>query len=58
MPVALPLFEEYEKKEKCGLFGVWGTSDAAQVCYHGLFAQQHRGLGIDHVERGGVFVEA
>ncbi len=37
------LLEEYEKKEKCGLFGVWGTKDAAQVCYQGLFAQQHRG---------------
>jgi amidophosphoribosyltransferase len=35
--------EEYEKKEKCGLFGVWGLKEAAQVCYHGLFAQQHRG---------------
>src|SRR5258707_7546392 len=37
------LLEEYEKKEKCGLFGVWGVKDAAQVCYQGLFAQQHRG---------------
>jgi amidophosphoribosyltransferase len=41
--VSLPLFEEYEKKEKCGVFGVWGTPDASQVVYHGLFAQQHRG---------------
>jgi len=32
-----------EKKEKCGLFGVWGTSEAAQLCYAGLFALQHRG---------------
>src|SRR5215212_2231579 len=30
-------------KEKCGLFGVWGTPDAAELCYQGLFAQQHRG---------------
>jgi amidophosphoribosyltransferase len=37
------LFDEYEKKEKCGLFGVWGTKDASQLCYQGLFAQQHRG---------------
>jgi amidophosphoribosyltransferase len=37
------LLEEYEKKEKCGLFGVWGLKEAAQLCYHGLFAQQHRG---------------
>lgn len=34
---------EYEKKEKCGLFGVWGTKEAAQLTYQGLFAQQHRG---------------
>lgn len=39
----LPLFEEYEKKEKCGLFGVWGTPDASKIVYSGLFAQQHRG---------------
>jgi amidophosphoribosyltransferase len=37
------LFDEYEKKEKCGLFGIWGTPEASQVCYQGLFAQQHRG---------------
>jgi amidophosphoribosyltransferase len=43
LAVSLPLFEEYEKKEKCGLFGVWGCPDAAQVVYQGLFAQQHRG---------------
>jgi amidophosphoribosyltransferase len=41
--VSLELFEEYEKKEKCGLFGVWGTPDASHLCYQGLFAQQHRG---------------
>ena len=37
------LHDDYEKKEKCGLFGVWGTPDAAGLCYQGLFAQQHRG---------------
>ncbi|HEX4796863.1 MAG TPA: amidophosphoribosyltransferase [Humisphaera sp.] len=37
------LLDEYDKKEKCGLFGVWGTPDASQICYQGLFAQQHRG---------------
>jgi amidophosphoribosyltransferase len=37
------LFDEYEKKEKCGLFGVWGSADASQVVYQGLYAQQHRG---------------
>jgi len=34
---------EYEKKEKCGLFGIWGTTEASQLTYQGLFAQQHRG---------------
>src|SRR5688500_15002348 len=43
LPVSLELFDEYEKKEKCGLFGVWGPKDAAQLAYQGLFAQQHRG---------------
>jgi amidophosphoribosyltransferase len=43
LPVSLPLFDEYEKKEKCGLFGIWGTPDASQVVYQGLFALQHRG---------------
>ena len=47
MALSLPLLEnahdEYEKKEKCGIFGVWGTADAAQIVYSGLFAQQHRG---------------
>jgi amidophosphoribosyltransferase len=30
-------------KEKCGVFGVWGTENAASVAYYGMFAQQHRG---------------
>jgi len=34
---------QYEKKEKCGLFGIWGTAEASAICYQGLFAQQHRG---------------
>ncbi len=37
------LLPEYEKKEKCGLFGIWGPKEASQICYLGLFAQQHRG---------------
>jgi amidophosphoribosyltransferase len=40
---SLPVLEEYEKKEKCGLFGVWGTPAASQIVYQGLFALQHRG---------------
>jgi amidophosphoribosyltransferase len=47
LALSLPQLEniedEYEKKEKCGIFGVWGTSEAAQIVYSGLFAQQHRG---------------
>jgi amidophosphoribosyltransferase len=43
LPLSLELYEEYEKKEKCGVFGIWGPKQAAQICYQGLFAQQHRG---------------
>jgi len=32
-----------EKKDKCGVFGVWGPDDSAHRVYIGLFAQQHRG---------------
>lgn len=31
------------KKEKCGVVAVWGHQDAVNLCYLGLFAQQHRG---------------
>jgi amidophosphoribosyltransferase len=34
---------EYEKKEKCGVFGVAGPRDAVERCYYGLYALQHRG---------------
>ena len=30
-------------KESCGLFGLYGVTDAAPVIYQGLFALQHRG---------------
>jgi len=30
-------------RESCGLFGVFGTSQAAPLIYRGLFALQHRG---------------
>ncbi len=30
-------------KENCGLFGVFGHPDAAEITYYGLFALQHRG---------------
>lgn len=43
MSLPLPqLDDEYEKKEKCGLFGIWGTPDASQITYQALF-KQHRG---------------
>lgn len=42
-PLEAGEYEEYEKKEKCGVFGVWGTPDASAMTYQGLFAQQHRG---------------
>lgn len=29
--------------EECGIFGVWGHPDAAQVTYYGLHSLQHRG---------------
>ena len=29
--------------EECGIFGVWGRQDAAQLTYYGLHALQHRG---------------
>ncbi|MCP8618005.1 amidophosphoribosyltransferase [Salirhabdus salicampi] len=29
--------------EECGVFGVWGHEDAAQLTYYGLHSMQHRG---------------
>jgi len=29
--------------EECGIFGIWGHKDAAQVAYYGLHSLQHRG---------------
>lgn len=43
MSIPLDVLDEPEKKEKCGLFGIWGTPEAAQIVYQGIFAQQHRG---------------
>ncbi|MEW6354847.1 MAG: amidophosphoribosyltransferase [Planctomycetota bacterium] len=31
------------KREYCGIFGVWGAADAAVKTYYGLYALQHRG---------------
>ena len=30
-------------KDECGVFGVFGSEDAAKLCYLGLYALQHRG---------------
>ncbi|MBK8268333.1 MAG: amidophosphoribosyltransferase [Planctomycetes bacterium] len=30
-------------KEHCGLFGIFGRPDAAEITYLGIYAQQHRG---------------
>lgn len=30
-------------KEKCGVFGIWGSPNAASLTYTGMYAQQHRG---------------
>ena len=32
-----------DKKENCGLFGIFGDPDAVQKTYYGLFSLQHRG---------------
>ncbi len=32
-----------EKKDKCGVFGLWGGPEPATLCYLGMYAQQHRG---------------
>ena len=37
--------DDSQKKDKCGVFGVWGTKspEAAHLAYMALYAQQHRG---------------
>ncbi|HEX7011000.1 MAG TPA: amidophosphoribosyltransferase [Phycisphaeraceae bacterium] len=45
----------HDAKEKCGVFGVWGTPDAAHLCYTALYALQHRGqesAGIAVMDQG------
>ena len=34
---------EERPREACGLFGVYGSTDAAKLTYLGLYALQHRG---------------
>lgn len=35
--------EDDKPRDECGVFGVYGHSDAPRLCYVGLFALQHRG---------------
>ncbi|HET7451604.1 MAG TPA: class II glutamine amidotransferase, partial [Thermoanaerobaculia bacterium] len=47
-------------KDECGVFGVWGHADAANLAYLGLYALQHRGqesAGIASVDDGKLFIE-
>ncbi len=41
LPAMVPYFPK--KREECGIFGVFGTPDAAKLTYFGLYALQHRG---------------
>ncbi|MGK0551548.1 amidophosphoribosyltransferase [Enterococcus faecalis] len=36
-------YEVKSLNEECGVFGIWGHSQAAQVTYYGLHCLQHRG---------------
>lgn len=43
-------------REECGLMGVWNHGEASNLCYLGLYAQQHRGqegAGVVSVEGRG-----
>jgi len=47
-------------KDECGVFGVWGHLDAANLSYLGLYALQHRGqesAGIASISEGKLFIE-
>lgn len=37
------IHQDGELHEECGVFGVVGHQDAAQICYYGLHSLQHRG---------------
>lgn len=37
------MYDSPSKKEACGIFGVFGSEDAARLIYLGLYALQHRG---------------
>lgn len=57
----LPLLFEREAHHHCGLFGIYGHSDAAAMTYLGIYAQQHRGqesAGICTVHEGRILRHA
>lgn len=37
------MYEVKSLNEECGVFGIWGHPQAAQVTYFGLHSLQHRG---------------
>lgn len=37
------LYKEWEPKEECGIFGIYGHPKAANLTYLGLYSLQHRG---------------
>jgi amidophosphoribosyltransferase len=39
----MALFSNRERKEECGVFGIFGHPEAAKLTYFGLYALQHRG---------------
>ncbi len=46
-------FPDREIREECGVFGIYGVPDAANLVYYGLHALQHRGQeGCGIVSRG------
>lgn len=38
-----PLRSANSLNEECGIFGVWGVPNAAELTFYGLHALQHRG---------------
>lgn len=42
-PISLTIEGTPEMREKCGVFGVWGTENPSRLAFFGLTALQHRG---------------
>jgi len=43
MPEAPPAPERYYPREECGIYGIWGSPQASNYVYLGLYSLQHRG---------------